>query len=69
MKAVTNPERCKACGLCIQNCPKQAITMTEVLNSSGYKFVSVEEQKCIGCGICYTVCPDGVFSILEQGGI
>lgn len=68
MKAVTDPERCKACGLCLVNCPKQAIAGTDILNHSGYKVVAVEEKKCVGCGICYTVCPDGVFSILEEGG-
>jgi len=63
MKAYVDKERCKACGLCIINCPKNAIDMTSELNSSGYKVVSVEHEKCIGCGICYTVCPDGTFWI------
>lgn len=65
MKAVANAERCKACGLCMRNCAKEALALTEELNRAGYKIIAVDEEKCIGCGICYTVCPDGVFSIVE----
>ncbi len=65
-KAVTNPENCKACGLCIVNCPKQAISMTDKINIRGYKHIVLNVEKCIGCGICYTVCPDGVFNILAE---
>lgn len=66
MKAFVDSERCKSCELCIGNCPKAAIQMTDELNSRGYKHVKVIKANCIGCGICYTVCPDGVFSILEE---
>lgn len=64
--AVVNPENCKACGLCIENCAKQAIYMTGEINSRGYKHIQVQQEKCIGCGICYTVCPDAVFTIVEE---
>lgn len=63
MKAIADKERCKECGICIHYCPKKAISMTDELNSRGYKHIKVDEENCIGCGICYTVCPDGVFSI------
>lgn len=62
-KARVDSERCKACKLCIANCPKEAIEMTDELNAAGYKHVRVIEEKCIRCGICYTVCPDMVFTI------
>ncbi len=65
MKAITDKQRCKECGICIHYCPKKAIHMTEELNNRGYKHIEVETEKCIGCGICYTVCPDGVFTIKE----
>lgn len=62
-KALVDQERCKACGLCISVCRKNAIEMTEELNSGGYKHVRVKEEACVGCGLCYAVCPDGVFTI------
>ncbi len=64
-KAKTDVERCKACGLCMHNCKKGALTMTDHINSRGYKTILLDEETCIGCGICYTVCPDGVFEIVE----
>lgn len=68
-KAYTNSQRCKSCGLCIHYCPKDAINMTDNLNTAGYKYVEVDREKCIGCGICYTVCPDGVFEITEKAEV
>jgi len=65
-KAAADYERCKACGLCIAYCKKEALEMTDEINSRGYKHIRVLEDKCIGCGVCYTVCPDGVFTISDQ---
>jgi len=45
------PDRCKACGICLKNCPSGAIT-------GGKKQIHVIDQdKCIKCGICFDVCP------------
>ncbi len=55
--------KCKSCELCIKECPKKAITMTDHMNKKGYTVVSVDDQKCIGCGICFYVCPDCVFGL------
>lgn len=63
LKAKTNEKLCKSCGVCILNCPKQAISRSGRFNDKGYDVVAVDEEKCIGCGICYTVCPDYVFEI------
>jgi len=68
MKAYIDVERCKGCGLCIENCPRGAIALTQHMNTGGYVYAAVETKKCVGCGICYTVCPDGAFSILNEGG-
>ncbi len=68
MKAYLDSERCKGCGLCIENCPRSAIGLTLNMNTGGYNYVAVDTEKCIGCGICYTVCPDGAFSILNEKG-
>lgn len=65
-KAVFNSENCKACGICMDNCKKDAIAMTDEINSRGYKHIKVNEEACIGCGVCYIVCPDGVFTIMEK---
>jgi 2-oxoglutarate ferredoxin oxidoreductase subunit delta len=64
IKVKTKPERCKECGLCVNNCPKQAISFSEEINEQGYRYTIIDHDKCIGCGVCYTVCPDGVYEVL-----
>lgn len=41
---------CKGCGICINNCPAQAMNL-----ESGY--VQIDEVKCILCGYCTSACP------------
>jgi ferredoxin len=53
-QAVVN-EACTNCGLCVKDCPQQAITM-------GTDRISVNE-KCFGCGICKTKCPYGAITL------
>ena len=56
-------ERCKGCEFCINECPQNALSVSDNLNNSGYNYVEVKEDKCNCCGICYVVCPDGVFEV------
>ena len=46
-----DPEACKACGICLKNCPADAIT--------GEKKVPhvIDQEKCTRCGICWEKCP------------
>ncbi len=44
-------EKCNGCGVCITNCPQDAIT------SAGKKEpATIEQAKCIKCGACDDVC-------------
>ncbi len=52
------PEKCKACMICLRECPVEAIT-------GGKKQIHVINQsKCIRCGVCMSVCPER-FSAVE----
>jgi len=46
-----DPETCKACGICLKNCPADAI--------SGEKKVPhvINQEKCTLCGTCWEKCP------------
>jgi NADH-quinone oxidoreductase subunit F len=46
-----DPEACKACGICLKNCPVDAIT--------GEKKVPhvINQEKCTLCGACWEKCP------------
>ena len=63
-KIVLTQSRCKQCGLCAANCPRQAISFAAVFTEAGYRPAQVDDAKCIKCGICYTMCPDRVFEII-----
>lgn len=68
MKVKVREERCKQCGICVEACPKNAISFKEEISMTGYRPVVVDDEKCIGCGICYTMCPDWVYEIMGDGG-
>lgn len=46
--AAVDAESCTACGLCIDRCQVNAITVDDV---------AVINDRCIGCGLCATTCP------------
>lgn len=52
--------RCKACYLCVEVCPKNLIKPGEEANQLGHypvEFID-EENLCIGCAMCAQRCPD-----------
>ena len=63
-KLILNVERCKGCYLCISNCKKGAISLSDYTNKKGIKTIQVNQEKCVQCGNCYTMCPDLVLEIL-----
>lgn len=59
-------ERCKACYICLENCPKNVFEVDDGFNSKGYQPIRVARpQDCIGCRSCTIVCPDVVFELYE----
>jgi 2-oxoglutarate ferredoxin oxidoreductase subunit delta len=61
-----DPERCKGCCLCIEFCPKQAISISDRLNMKGY-FVAafIDGKECTGCGTCAVMCPDVAIEVMK----
>jgi len=49
---------CKACGRCIDACPKKVLFMGDELNARGYHFSVYQGEGCTGCGNCFYVCPE-----------
>ncbi|MBE0480166.1 MAG: SLBB domain-containing protein [Dehalococcoidia bacterium] len=65
-KALTSyyidPARCSACGICLRNCPADAIT-------GGKNLVHIIDQgKCIKCNSCYEVCPTRFSAVVRISG-
>lgn len=60
-------EKCKACSLCIINCPQKILILSKELNSKGYTPVKcVNQEKCIGCSKCAIICPEAAIEILPN---
>lgn len=53
-------DKCKACYLCIEVCPKKLIKMGKEANSLGAFPVEFcdEDNECLGCAMCAIRCPD-----------
>jgi len=45
------PDKCKACMICLRKCPVEAII------GGKNQIHVIDQEKCIGCGICFQVCP------------
>ena len=64
-KITIDKERCKGCGLCVLNCPKKILVISETeSNRNGYFVVKMtDETACIGCANCGVMCPDSVITV------
>ena len=49
---------CKACGLCIEHCPKHVLQRGTRINALGYEATEYAGDGCVGCGTCFYVCPE-----------
>ncbi|MDD6158980.1 MAG: 4Fe-4S binding protein [Oscillospiraceae bacterium] len=64
-KLTFNEERCKGCGLCVNACPKELLTLSRTrLNQKGHTPVEMTRaEECSGCASCATMCPDCVIRV------
>ena len=58
-KPFVMPQFCKACGRCIDACPKDCISLgTQIESSTGFTPVVLDLEACNGCGLCFSACPE-----------
>ena len=58
--AKVNRENCVACGSCMKECPKAAISIYRGC------YAVVNELLCIGCGKCARICPSSCIAAVER---
>jgi len=54
MPAVVDKDKCKGCGLCVDECPTGAIELND--------YAHVDEDICTECGTCIEVCPNNAIT-------
>ncbi len=58
---------CKACELCITNCPPQVIALDKQrITLHGYHPAAIYKEGCTGCGICAVVCPEAAITVYRE---
>lgn len=55
MQEIAKKSKCTGCTVCVNVCPKHAITMRE--GNDGFLYPFIDEKKCINCGLCKRKCP------------
>jgi len=51
-------EKCQACGICVEVCPSQALSLVPKERRSRKK-IQIDRSRCISCFCCQEVCPEG----------
>lgn len=49
---------CNACGLCVENCQFDALTVGNV--------ALINDTRCVGCGVCVNACPDQALVLVRR---
>lgn len=58
--AAVERNRCVACGVCVKQCPMQAVSVWKGC------YAVIEKDICIGCGKCAKSCPAGSISVVDR---
>ncbi len=66
---IIDKSKCKACYLCIDECPKNLIKISNDTNNLGNRVVEFQDSKneCLGCAMCATRCPDLAITEVYRG--
>ena len=56
MAVQINQEKCTGCGLCVEICPVEAISMED-------DKAKIDAEKCVDCGQCVEECPNEAISM------
>ncbi|HYL52756.1 MAG TPA: FAD-dependent oxidoreductase [Acidimicrobiia bacterium] len=64
-----SPELCILCGLCVDVCPPDCITIARAdhvgLGTERQSVLLLDEDLCIRCGLCVNRCPPGALSMVH----
>ncbi len=58
-RPVADPAKCTGCGICVSNCPVQAMRLAN-------RVAVIDYKKCINCLCCDEVCPENAMKIEQS---
>ena len=61
--AVINRDVCVACGVCVKECPMNAISVWKGC------YAVINPDICIGCGKCERSCPAGSITVMDRAEV
>jgi formate hydrogenlyase subunit 6/NADH:ubiquinone oxidoreductase subunit I len=65
-KVLWNAAKCIGCGLCVRDCPAEALEL-HVLDKKAKRFVMrYRVDRCLFCAQCTNTCPRGALSLSNQ---
>ncbi|HOA20442.1 MAG TPA: 4Fe-4S binding protein [Sedimentibacter sp.] len=65
-KIIISENLCKGCSLCVTQCPKNIIKISNKINSKGYTIAEqTDDTQCTGCTLCAIVCPDSAIEVYK----
>ena len=66
---IIDENKCKACYLCVSECPKNLIQVSSKKNILGNNVVEFVDpnNECLGCAMCATRCPDLAIKEVYRG--
>ena len=67
-KITIDSERCKGCGLCVEQCQKNCIVISKRSNKNGYFPPEAGNTECTGCALCAVICPEVVIEVYRDSG-
>ena len=69
-EVVVIEDRCKGCGFCIANCPRQVLRVSSIFNKKGYHPPEVNDaSRCVNCHFCEILCPEFAIYSIENNDL
>ena len=61
-----DPALCAACSVCVENCPKECLAISDPKYHGDITMVALlrAPDDCVGCGICADRCPVGAITLV-----
>ncbi len=65
-KITIDPNFCKGCHICIAQCPKDVLKVSQNRSVNGYLMpMATRVDACIACMMCEMICPDLAITVEE----